>query len=678
MKEAKRWLVWRMIDGRKVPHYVDGTPRAGTLDLEADQAKLVTWEELEACEVRATGRGFALGPDGKGGYWQGIDFDDVKENNLKDAVESVPGYVEISPSRTGAHAFGYGKAFRNHPSEGTGVEAYCTARYFTFTGETLRDPPLTDLKDWVSQRFGETVTGLEKVASEQSFSETEYIDEKQENELRSALQYIDNRDYAKWIEVGLCLRTIAPRDGDPIGFKLFKDWSLDYNYAEWHRTKHRQQKLSSGKPYKAFNPDHLWKDFYALEPREKTFRSIFYEAKQKGWGAPRPKTTDDGLMEPVDLSDIDDLPAQEFIIDGFIPTGSLVIAGERGLGKSTTVAALVALVVGLATERHALQPSLRRKVYWITEDVPQVKRIFQAMRKTERMVGTLEDLSQWVHVIGAVRCPPKDWARAINRALDGVELGDGYNPEPLIIFDTIAANFDIKDENDNAAVSAALASIRQGTQGASLWMLAHTAKGISRDEIDNITARGASAFEADVQGVAFMFSVAELEGVRFMRLGKRRFVPSYVEIAARATELEVEAKEPWSGKIRVEKRLVVDLEQSSEADREQAKADARDIQEDQKLEQTKKRFDDFVLKLLSEKQRVIAYLGTGRNVRMPERFEGLFRLSWDTVWKAIGVGKNPNIAATGRAQDVIKEYAGIKAVDSEGEWVELGVPFSSL
>lgn len=147
MREAKRWLLWKLISNRnptkkpnKVPFWINGAARTGELDAEIDRANLATLNQALAAKQRGDfdGLGFALGPDGTGNYWQGIDLDDVDANGLADLANSLPGYVELSPSRSGVHAFGYGAWFPALGSNGTGIEAYCERRFFTVTGHSLR------------------------------------------------------------------------------------------------------------------------------------------------------------------------------------------------------------------------------------------------------------------------------------------------------------------------------------------------------------------------------------------------------------------------------------------------------------------------------------------------------------------------------------------------------------
>jgi hypothetical protein len=136
MQQAKRWLCHK----DKKPFYVDGTPRRGDLDGIEDKARFGFLHQaaLLLSNSDFSGLGFALGPDGTGSYWQGIDIDKVDENGLAAIVNSLPGYVEYSPSGLGAHAVGYGVWFPAFKCKG--IEAYCEKRYFTVTGNVIRYP----------------------------------------------------------------------------------------------------------------------------------------------------------------------------------------------------------------------------------------------------------------------------------------------------------------------------------------------------------------------------------------------------------------------------------------------------------------------------------------------------------------------------------------------------------
>ncbi|MXP28114.1 hypothetical protein GRI58_04665 [Porphyrobacter algicida] len=146
------WLLWKSEPSgssggklRKVPYYVTGKRRQGVLDSPLDRQHLCTFDEAVAAFESGngffSGIGLALGPDGRGGHVQGCDLDDIEGNGLSDIANrwvrgdfAGKGYVEVSPSGDGMHILGYGRNFSHLNANGSGIEAYSGARFFTFTG----------------------------------------------------------------------------------------------------------------------------------------------------------------------------------------------------------------------------------------------------------------------------------------------------------------------------------------------------------------------------------------------------------------------------------------------------------------------------------------------------------------------------------------------------------------
>lgn len=153
MAQSRRWLLWKSVPRAnkkptKIPYYIDGTPR-GTTDTPEDIMRLATYQEAQAAlhanRIYA-GIGFALGPDGTGNFWQGIDFDGISQRpQLVTLAKAMAGYRETSPSGDGLHWIGYGATrFENMPNY-EGVEAYASGRFFTYTGKDVFDHPVVDL-----------------------------------------------------------------------------------------------------------------------------------------------------------------------------------------------------------------------------------------------------------------------------------------------------------------------------------------------------------------------------------------------------------------------------------------------------------------------------------------------------------------------------------------------------
>jgi len=256
MKEVRRWL---LADSSKVPYYVSGVKRSGKLDSVEDLYQLASYEDAKAAlEGRAGGwfLGFALGAG-----WQGIDFDDVSGNGLAALTNSVPGYVEMSPSGVGAHALGYGRPFNTLGPNGSGVEAYCGGRYFTVTERPIRDGGLVCLADYVEQALVPRHGAGRAASAGTSAVELIRIDAKTVTELRSALLSMRSDDYHLWVRMGFALREL----GDA-GRALWMEWST----------------TSSGK----FDPKLAAKKWDGFEPDRTGYQAVFAEAARHGWVNP--------------------------------------------------------------------------------------------------------------------------------------------------------------------------------------------------------------------------------------------------------------------------------------------------------------------------------------------------------------------------------------------------------
>jgi len=326
MRAAKRWLVWT---ANKQPFYLNGKPRKGKLDTESDWKALGTYEQaklaVEAGKGKFAGIGFALGPDGTGGHWQGIDLDDVQEKHLSDIANALPGYVELSPSGNGAHAIGYGRDFKTLGSNGSGVEAYAKGRYFTFTESMILDSMPVCLASFVEQtvaprhnmRLGQTAT-----------TETMTVDPKTVSELRSALLHMRSDEYELWIRIGLALKEL----GDT-GRGLWLEWSV---------TSEKYNAKEAGKKWEGFDPQGTG------------YQAVFAEAQRRGWVNPssneaqlNTNTTSTGKSgkRELDIRRMSTVSpkAINWLWTGWIPQGYLTIwVGETGAGKSTVLADVTA------------------------------------------------------------------------------------------------------------------------------------------------------------------------------------------------------------------------------------------------------------------------------------------------------------------------------------------------
>lgn len=330
MREAQRWLLWKREPNtdpvkkpRKVPYYLNGQRRQGTLDGAEDQARLGTFAAaLSRWEAGGyDGLGFALGPDGTGHHWQGIDLDDIADHpGLKLLADDLPGYTEASPSGQGLHAIGYGRPFSSLGSNGTGIEAYAGGRYFTVTGAEAGLGEPVCLADHVEQvlrplhgRERSTTGDRTSDAAAESVEASTLID------LRSALNALRADDYDRWIRLSHALKTL----GEP-GRGLWLDWSQTSD--QWQPEDARR-----------------WEGF---QPVNTHWRAVFSEAQSAGWINPRrhqpplPPEADRSSDRPrFRLTLVAELlqqppPLSWLVRDYLLPEANIIVVGEPAAGKS--------------------------------------------------------------------------------------------------------------------------------------------------------------------------------------------------------------------------------------------------------------------------------------------------------------------------------------------------------
>jgi hypothetical protein len=270
MQNAPRWLLWRLIPNPKPgkkpikkPFYANGIPRNGGLDTPYDYAQLVPMSAaLGVLQAGGyTGVGFALGPDGTGGHWQGVDFDNLPERPDLQSI-ALPGYTETSPSGRGRHAIGYGRAFQTLGSNKSGIEAYAAGRYFTVTGA---DPAgeLCDLADFVESRLVPMHgTAIRPPIPSAPLEPAEPITPEGLADLYGALLSMPSEDRSTWVSMGLALKSL----GDD-GRDLWLYWSATC-------------------PEKYDEDDALaaWDSF---RPERTGYKAVFAEAQRRGWDNPQ-------------------------------------------------------------------------------------------------------------------------------------------------------------------------------------------------------------------------------------------------------------------------------------------------------------------------------------------------------------------------------------------------------
>ena len=219
----------------------------------------------------------------------------------------------------------------------------------------------------------------------------------------------------------------------------------------------------------------------------------------------------------------DELAAPEFIIDHVIAAGTVVLAGERGLGKTSLLVPLLALVAGLTVD-FPLKATIRRHVVYVSEDVEQVQRILMAMRNNGQLIDDKAEIEKRFKLVPAARMKAEEITKLkphLEDLWDNNERVDGgnYCASPVLVLDTTNATIDLDNISDNSEVSKAVSTLREGLNPINLILVGHIAKS-QRSDIKSISFVGAGAWEGDTQQNLYLVSEGDC---RYLVLGKKRF-----------------------------------------------------------------------------------------------------------------------------------------------------------
>lgn len=278
-------------------------------------------------------------------------------------------------------------------------------------------------------------------------------------------------------------------------------------------------------------------------------RAVLASAAQP---APAPKP--EPRIHPLaNFLDFDLTPrAPSWVLDGTIEEGVVVIAGMRGIGKTTTIVPLSLVAAGLHAFGDPLAPKAWRHVIYLTEHAAQVFRVLAGLVRFGGLGINEADVAERFHVVNTVRMQPEDVVSVASEYMARfARVHRGVTLKPLVVFDTWSASFELESENDNSETGRAVACLKQQFEGMPVWVVAHMAKTAQgRSDVVNLSARGAGALEADT--IQNVYLVHEFEGDtdvshRFLSLkGKKRFEPKHGdEFEIESHHAEIEALDAW-------------------------------------------------------------------------------------------------------------------------------------
>jgi len=509
MREALRWLVWRSIPvpgkkPRKVPFYSNGQPRHGALDTAADQQYLVSFDDAQSALASGnyTGLGFALGPDGSGNYWQGVDLDDIAGHpELEHIAEDLPGYTETSPSGKGVHAIGYGRPFQALGSNSSGIEAYSAGRYFTVTadGAGLNSP--TCIAEFVERVLRPRHSPQQPTPA--TGQVLEYIDPKTITELRSALSAMRADDRECWIANGQRLKKLGER-----GRALWLEWSQQSD---------KYDPADAARVWDSFSADHTG------------YQAIFKAAQAQGWLNPMsgavpqapiaqaPDTLAEAIANALQPLNQDDMtraaiPHPHAFTKGdagLFPEAEVTVIGAPGREGKTTLMMAIATHYALGRPLAGLAPAEIRSVliYSGEDDRGQYARkaaaqwarlgtTDQALLLNNLLIPDLHspELAAWREIVRLENRAPVR-GPVVETLIEAIlALAQREYPPGLAIFETASTLSDAEEDNPgHKALIAALKHIAKRT-GLAVILVHHTSQAAA-SSLPDLTIS-----EADIRG----------------------------------------------------------------------------------------------------------------------------------------------------------------------------------
>ena len=225
----------------------------------------------------------------------------------------------------------------------------------------------------------------------------------------------------------------------------------------------------------------------------------------------------------------DKIEMPEFILDDVIVSGTVVIAGERGLGKTSAIIPMMLSAAGLCPN-FPMQASIPRKVIYVTEDTEQARRIIAAMAKNGDVINDPIRINDNFKIVPAVRLRATEIIRFrahIEELWTGHQLPTGqlHCTPPVVVLDTTNATIDLDNISDNSEVSKAVSILRNGFKDIPLVLVGHVAKA-TRSDARQLSFVGAGAWEGDTQQSLYVVSDG---GDRHLMLGKSRFSPAVAD-----------------------------------------------------------------------------------------------------------------------------------------------------
>lgn len=294
------------------------------------------------------------------------------------------------------------------------------------------------------------------------------------------------------------------------------------------------------------------------------------------------------LIPPVKM-----IKATQFVYDGFMASGVVVLAAAPGTGKTTAEVGLAMRVTGLITD-DGFEVGIKRKVIIFTEHSTQIEEIITAMLSDSSCESTYKEVREKIILINAKRMKSyeiKDCADFIEKGSFETENARGtkrYMAKPFVIFDTTNANFEIENENDSQQMGGLIASIKTEfflKREIPTLLVTHTAKTLKYGDADSLSARGSSAIEGDAHQIIYL-TTGKNNSSRFLELGKHRFTAKTLAIKLNSDMRLVHALDHFNELISYPVTYISKLEPITKEERDLERTKAAEIAKDTRVRES--------------------------------------------------------------------------------------------
>lgn len=497
----------------------------------------------------------------------------------------------------------------------------------------------------------------------QSFDFTKMLSRGSQSDFDKAVDALNtinpDIDYEDWIAIGQALHSEFGEHGrnawyywSSLGSKYQGEKDLESHWNSFGK----KDGVKLGTLYK-HAMDHGWQQPTKHTERKSAVEDFgikYIEPQQPQENQQKPTNR----WQPVTLN-LSKLDPIDYLVDGFFAHSFSVIAGQPGVGKTTSMLSIALTAAGFNLNSD-IKCEARRKIIYVSEDTAQVKRSLYAYSK-HMNIDPIQ-LNDYFILIESIRSTADEVIELAQNVIENTI----NNERPWVIIDTANATLDIENENDNSQVGAFMAALKQTIftkLNTSICIITHTAKTMSKED-DSAMARGASAYTGDATLTAVLFM--DEENNRYLRLVKTRYEPVFREVLL-ISQIHHEAVVNRHGNLQDVNCIIVTPQISSVEDRKQAQIERINDTKQQRIQDKCDKAVNYIQSVINKHQQVIIRKGSHCPKLPPPELANHYALEWSEIYQQVpGADRSDVKKAVGTA--IFKTF---NDTDLNNLWVQL-------